>query len=132
MAHGVLDLDTKELRYVSAGHPPMVLQPKRAPPQFLPGDGFAIGMVADAEYDEQTVRLDDGDRVYFYSDGVPEAMDVKLDQITNEKMLAVLSASDAKPLAVAVDELFQAVRAWCTPKGPRDDVSILGCEIAAE
>ena len=129
MAYGVLNMETHELKYVSAGHPPIVHLPKGGQPQFLPGDGFAIGVVDDAEFDEQTVTLQGGDRIFFYSDGVPEAMDGDLEQFTNERMLSTLSQSASKSLAASVDELFQAVRAWCAPKTPKDDVSILGCEI---
>jgi len=132
MAYGILDVETKELCYVVAGHPPLVHIPRGAGPQILPGDGFAIGMLDDVDYDEQSIQLQPGDRVYYYSDGVPEAMNVNLDQFTDDRMLEVLSQSIAKPLAATVDSLFEAVRVWCVPNGPKDDVSILGCEIAAE
>lgn len=130
MAYGILDVETNELRYVVAGHPPLVHVPQGETPRVLPGNGFAIGMIDDVDYDEQSLRLEPGDRVYYYSDGVPEAMNANLDQFTDERMLAVLSQSSGKPLAATVDDLFAAVRTWCQPKGPRDDVSILGCEIA--
>jgi sigma-B regulation protein RsbU (phosphoserine phosphatase) len=129
MAYGILNVETKELRYVAAGHPPLVYVPRAADPLILPGDGFAIGMVDDVEYDEHSIFLQPGDRIYFYSDGVPEAMNSNLDQFTDDRMLAKLSQSAPAPLAASVDELFSAVRDWCVPHGPKDDVSILGCEI---
>ena len=132
MAYGILNLDTNDLKYVVAGHPPLVLVPRGGVPRVLAGDGFAIGMIEDVEYDEQTIRLQPGDRVYYYSDGVPEAMNGSLDQFTDERMLSVLEERATRPLSANVDDLFDAVRAWCHPKGPKDDVSILGCEIAAE
>jgi len=128
-AYGVLDRETRELRYVSAGHPPMIHLPKGKPPQFVPGDGFAVGMLEDIDYDQHTIRLEPGDRVYFYSDGVPEAMNGNLEQFSNERMLRVLEKGATKSLAASVEDLFESVRAWCDPAGPRDDVSILGCEI---
>jgi sigma-B regulation protein RsbU (phosphoserine phosphatase) len=129
MAYGILNVETKELRYVAAGHPPLVHVPCAADPLILPGDGFPIGMIDDVEFDEHTILLQSGDRIYFYSDGVPEAMNSNLDQFTDNRMLAKLSQSAAAPLADSVDELFTAVREWCVPHGPKDDVSILGCEI---
>jgi sigma-B regulation protein RsbU (phosphoserine phosphatase) len=128
-AYGVLDLETRVLTYVSAGHPPMVYVPRGGQPQLLPGNGFAIGMIDDIDYDEQSIELHAGDRVYFYSDGVPEAMSENLDQFTDDRMLEIMSQGAAKPLATSVDDLFEAVRVWCLPKGPKDDVSILACEI---
>lgn len=130
MAYGVLDVETHELTYVVAGHPPLIHVPRGAAPCVLPGNGFAIGMVEDVDYDEQMIRLRPGDRVYYYSDGVPEAMNAALEQFTDDRMLAVFEKDGSKALSENVDDLFDAVRTWCHPKGPRDDVSILGCEIA--
>lgn len=132
MVYGYLNVETNEFRYVVAGHPPLVHVPCGETPRNLLGDGFAIGMIDGVDYDEQTVKLQPGDRVYFYSDGVPEAMNVELDQFTDERMLAALSASGSKELPTSVNNLFDAVLAWCHPGRPKDDVSILGLEIAAE
>lgn len=132
MVYGILDVETKELRYVAAGHPPLVHVPHGAGPRILPGDGFAIGMVEGVDYDEHSIRLESGDRVICYSDGVPEAMDANLNQFTDDRMLAVLSQCGPEPLTANVDGLFEAVRAWCVPNGPKDDVSILACEIAGK
>jgi sigma-B regulation protein RsbU (phosphoserine phosphatase) len=131
MVYGVLNVDTKVLRYVAAGHPPLVHLSRGASPRILPGDGFPIGMVDSVDYDEHTIDLQSGDRVFYYSDGVPEAMNATLDQFTDERMLAVLSQCRSEPLAANVDALFEAVCAWCAPNSPKDDVSILGCEIAS-
>jgi sigma-B regulation protein RsbU (phosphoserine phosphatase) len=128
-AYGILDLETNLLRYVSAGHPPMILVPRNGQPQFLPGDGFAIGMIEDIDYDEHTVQLQPGDRIVYYSDGVPEAMNQRLEQFSNNRLLSVLAAGAESPLSECVEGLFEAVRNWCLPLGPKDDVSILACEI---
>lgn len=130
MAYGILDVETRELRYVVAGHPPLIHIPHGAGLSILPGNGFAVGMIEDIDYDEQVIRLAPGDRVYLYSDGVPEAMSANLDQFTDDRMLALLADNAPRPLETTVDALFEAVRAWCVPNGPKDDVTILGCEIA--
>jgi sigma-B regulation protein RsbU (phosphoserine phosphatase) len=131
MAYGILNIETNDLKYVVAGHPPLIHVPRGGGPHVLPGDGFAIGMIEDIGYDEHSLRLQPGDRVYYYSDGVPEAMNANLDQFTDERMLAELEKNGPKGLSANVDDLFDAVRAWCQPKGPKDDVSILGCEVVA-
>jgi sigma-B regulation protein RsbU (phosphoserine phosphatase) len=130
MAYGVLNVETRELRYVVAGHPPLVHLPRGGQPRFLAGTGFAVGMMDDIEFEEHKVQLKPGDRVYWYSDGVPEAMNENLEQFTNPRMVSVLTECASKPLSASVDELFDKVRQWCVPKGPKDDVSILGCELA--
>ena len=56
-------------------------------------------------------------------------MNADLQQFTDDRMMEVLTRGAAQPLGEGVEELFAAVQTWCQPKGPKDDVSILGCEI---
>ena len=74
LVYGVLNLETLEMRYVNAGHPQIVHAPVHGEPVLLAGEGFGVGWLDDIEYDEYRVQLQPGDRLYFYSDGVPEAL----------------------------------------------------------
>jgi len=127
--YGLLDLRTKLFRYACGGHPQPVHQPKDQPARFASGDGLAIGWVDDVEFDEFTLQLESGDRLLLYSDGVPEAMDAQLEQLTNPRMLQELDASRDLPIADQVAHIRSVVNQWCQPKGPLDDVSILSLEI---
>ena len=82
MAYGILDLSTFEFRFVSAGHDPIVHVTKSGVPQMVEGNGTPIGWFEEAEYEDHLLKLQSGDRLYLYSDGVPEAMDAKLNQFT--------------------------------------------------
>jgi sigma-B regulation protein RsbU (phosphoserine phosphatase) len=127
--YGVLDLRTKLFRYACAGHPQPVHLPKGQKAAFASGEGLAVGWVDDVEFDEFTLQLATGDRLLLYSDGVPEAMDASLEQLTNQRMLEELDASREKTLAEQVTHVREIVNDWCKPKGPLDDVSILLVEI---
>jgi len=127
--YGVLDVRTNVFRYVCAGHPqPVLIRPGESP-RLIDGDGLAVGWFDDIEFDTFEIQLLSGDRLYLYSDGVPEAMDSKLEQLTNDRMLAVLNESRDLPIAEQVEHLRSVVDAWCHPKGALDDVSILGIQI---
>ena len=127
--YGVLDLRTKLFRYACAGHPQPVHLPKGQKAVFASGEGLAVGWVDDVEFDEFTLQLATGDRLLLYSDGVPEAMDASLEQLTNQRMLDELDASREKTLGDQVIHVREIVNEWCKPKGPLDDVSILLVEI---
>ena len=127
--YGVLDLRTKLFRYACAGHPQPVHLPKGQKAVFASGEGLAVGWVDDVEFDEFTLQLAVGDRLLLYSDGVPEAMDASLEQLTNQRMLEELDASREKTLGDQVTHVREIVNDWCKPKGPLDDVSILLVEI---
>ena len=127
--YGLLDLRTKLFRYACGGHPQPVHQPKGQPAKFEPGDGLAVGWVDDIEFYEFALQLESGDRLLLYSDGVPEAMDSNLEQLTNERMLEELDASRDLSIADQVAHIRTVVDRWCQPKGPLDDVSVLSIEI---
>jgi len=130
LVYGVLDIETHELRYISAGHPPILRLPRSGEVQWLESGGFAIGWDIDNEFDEYTVRLAPGDRLCIYSDGVPEAMNSNLDSFGNSRLIDAWQRASSRDLASATAELCQAAEEWCGESLPLDDVSILALEIS--
>ncbi len=129
MVYGVLDLETLRFRYVSAGHDPIVHIPRNGTPVKVEGGGMPIGWVDDLEYDDYELQLEAGDRMFLYSDGVPEAMDENLDQFTMKQMLEIMELGKLQLLDDSVALLANTVERWCVKNGPKDDVSILGVQI---
>ena len=132
MAYGVLDFSTFEFRFVSAGHDPVVHVTKSGVPQMVEGNGTPIGWFEEAEYEDHLIKLQSGDRLYLYSDGVPEAMDAKLNQFTMNQMLEIMELGQVQTLDDSVSLLANSVKRWCSESGPKDDVTILALEICAE
>lgn len=130
MFYGTLNIKTGELRYVSAGHPPPVIfRGSDNAAELLPAEGFAIGWIEDVEYDEETVTLSPGDRLFLFSDGVPEAMDKDLEELGDARMLQSIGETEGKSLDEAVAHVKETVDEWCRVNGPKDDVSILAVEL---
>jgi phosphoserine phosphatase RsbU/P len=129
MVYGVLDMHTQEFKFVSAGHPNLVHVPVGGHPVFIETADMAIGWVEGIEFGNHSVQLAPGDRLYLYSDGVPEAMDHDLEEFGDERMLACIAKSQKESVKTSIEELYDAVREWCATNGPKDDVSILGFEI---
>ncbi len=132
MLYGVLKLSTLEFRFVSAGHDPVVHVVPGEAPKLLEGSNMAIGWVEEMDYEEEVVTLAPGDRLYLYSDGVPEAMDENLNEFTMRQMLEIIELGQTQSLEASVSLLQSSVRRWCAKHGPKDDVSILALEIASE
>jgi sigma-B regulation protein RsbU (phosphoserine phosphatase) len=131
MIYGVLNSATGEFRYVSAGHPGPVHLPAGARPVILESEGFPIGLAEDP-YEERSVRLAAGDRLYLYSDGLPEAMDRTGEPFGDDRLLETIGRGRSKPLRESVTALVGDIELWRGAAGAQDDVSILAVEIAAE
>ena len=87
MVYGVLNIITQEVRYVSAGHPPMIQSSGWQPPEMLAAEGFMVGVMDGIDFEERRVQLKSGDRLYLYSDGLVEqfntADDMKMKTATD-------------------------------------------------
>ena len=67
-----------QLSWTNAGHPPMLHRPVGGPARYLVGSNRLLGL-GDARYDTHHIRLDDGDLVVAFTDGVIEHRSWTLD-----------------------------------------------------
>jgi len=129
LLYGVLHLPTGRFDFCSGGHPALVRLPADGGDvEFHATESFPIAFVPDVEYAQQSIQLLPGDRLFLYSDGVPEAMDKDRNPYGDEAMAACIRDSRGQPVGAGVAGLLAAVEKWCEPEGPLDDVSILGVE----
>ncbi len=129
MLYGQFDLHTGEFRYVSAGHPAPIHIQRNASPTLLETEGgFPIGLT-ETNYDEHSVLLGRGDRLYLYSDGVCETMNADDELFGAEGLLKVLDRSRNLPLSEGLTLLNDELKNWRGEVGARDDVTVLAVEI---
>ena len=129
LLYGVLHLPTGRFDYCSGGHPALVRVPAGGGDVELHAtESFPIAFVPDVEYEQKTLQLAPGDRLFLYSDGVPEAMDKDRNPYGDDAMAACIAQFRGAPVEAGVKGLLEAVETWCQPNGPLDDVSILGIE----
>ena len=87
--HLVLDLDDGTFSVESAGHPPVAhFDAGTGRWSLLSAEGFALGLVPDVSYVPQTGRLDAGDALLLYTDGLIEIpgrdLSVGIDKLLGE------------------------------------------------
>ncbi len=128
LLYGVLDVSTGDFPHVSAGHPGPIHLPKGEPPRILESLGFPIGL-AEEPYAEAGVRLSAGDRLYLYSDGIPDAMNPAGERFGDARMLEAIGRLRDQPLDEGVAALLAEVSRWPGTEKPQDDISILAIEV---
>ncbi|MEQ9207621.1 MAG: PP2C family protein-serine/threonine phosphatase [Phycisphaerales bacterium] len=68
--YAVYDKSTNEVTIAGAGHPPaLVVRAKTGETEMVDSQGPLLGIFADVEFGQTTVKLEDGDVLVFYSDG---------------------------------------------------------------
>ena len=125
--YGLLNVRTRELRYVCAGQAGPVLAPQRGDVRNLNQPEIAIGVVPDPGYHERRLQLCDGDRLYLYSDGIDEARDTRRRLFGNERALRIIADARLVTLNESLDRLVSAAERWAG-SSLDDDVSALAIE----
>jgi PAS domain S-box-containing protein len=131
ITYGVIDVSQKKMNYACAGHPGPILVKSHGEVKQLDHPGFPIGIVPDASYEEHELFLEAGDRIYIYSDGLPEAQSSGGQFFEVKQLLSNLLQYRKLNLSCSVRNLTQAVESWCSPARPRDDISVMGLELCA-
>lgn len=128
MVYGVLNTETSEFDYVSAGHPPLILLNASGNARMLRREQFPIGVMPDIEFEGDSIQLADGDRLFIYTDGIIEAFDENREQFGIERLCRTVEAAARQGLGTVVDNVIDAVDKFCHDSEVGDDVSILGIE----
>ncbi len=117
--YAVLDAHRGELRYANAGHNPPLLLRAAGTVEPLPGSGLVVGIVPKTTYETRTVRIEPGDRLFLYTDGIPEAMDAHRKQFSAERMETVLRDSGGTGPAELIGRVVESVRLFTAGRRSR-------------
>jgi serine phosphatase RsbU (regulator of sigma subunit)/anti-sigma regulatory factor (Ser/Thr protein kinase) len=123
LAYAELDLATGELRYACAGHPPPLLIPLEGEPRLLwAGRSTPLGAFSRPQHRaEARVRLQEGDRVLLYTDGLVERRDRALD----EGLRRLQNAANHPPDLRLDDTVRQLTQTMLMDESTGDDVCVL-------
>jgi sigma-B regulation protein RsbU (phosphoserine phosphatase) len=121
----VYEVGTGRLEYASAGHPPAVLiRAGRA--QLLPlKPGIVAGIMAGSRVPRQSVQLEAGDLVVFYTDGVTEAFDAAGALYGQSRLLTELTGRGGRSAVATAEALLHSVRAHASSCAQSDDITLL-------
>jgi sigma-B regulation protein RsbU (phosphoserine phosphatase) len=129
MVYGLLNTRSHQLRYISAGHPNLLHLPATGPGKVIEASGYPIGVAPDSEtYDEYTIELAQGDRVYIHSDGVTEAMNERGELFDVSRTLLELEASRTESLEESLRQLSSRLKEWTGKGDTLDDQTVLAIE----
>jgi sigma-B regulation protein RsbU (phosphoserine phosphatase) len=110
------------LVYCNAGHNPALLQHGRAFLELKTG-GMVLGPDPDAHYQCGYVRLEPGDRLFLYTDGLLDAENPAGDNFGLNRLKRVLRTHAALPPRQLLEAVFTAVDRYTRGQPQHDDMS---------
>jgi phosphoserine phosphatase RsbU/P len=124
--YATLDISTRSLVIVNAGHPAvLVLDPEVDAVTRLDSTGPALGLVHDGTFASVTLTLQPGAVLVAYTDGVNEARDDADDEFGETRLTSLLFASRHLPAAELCARILDAVRRHRGARQDQDDVTAL-------
>ncbi len=128
MFYGELEL-TGNFIYVNAGHPAPFLLKADGSIRYLTEGGAVIGPFAQATYERGLVRLEPGDLLVLYTDGIVEA--TRIDESGTpvefgpERLQATAALNRHRSAEEVVESIFDAVTEFTEGEPPEDDRTLV-------
>ncbi len=122
--YGVLDRETRTLRYASAGHHHAFKMPASGAPERLDSTVPPLGLAESSAMEGRDVPWSPGqDLLCLWTDGLVEAVDASGERYGEARLLDVLGRHRAEPVQDILAKVLAEADAWA--QSPADDRTLL-------
>ena len=130
LLYGIYDSETKEFVYANGGHnPPLIIKPDLTTELLELTGGVALGVMQGLEYQENTVTLEPGSMIVFYTDGVVEAERENKELFEMDRFCEIFQGGTFKDAKEVTNEIFKTVREFAGENSQSDDITCLVLQI---
>ncbi len=130
--YGVLDYRNRVLIFSNAGHDPPLLVRANGTAESLVEGGVALGVLADARYEERPIALHPGDVLVLYTDGVSEAPAPDGQMFGRGRLEDAIRGLAARSGEEILQGIVAAVLEWTGERGPTDDLTLMVVKVKPE
>jgi sigma-B regulation protein RsbU (phosphoserine phosphatase) len=121
-----LNTRTGALEFCNAGHPiPYLLGTDQKTRPLTGEKDVALGAMSALDYHMTSVQLDPGDTLFFYTDGVTEALDRSDRFYSNARLECVLHDVETLGVEKITRGVVRDVRTFCGEREQSDDISVM-------
>jgi len=127
----ILELSTRELRYVNAGHvPPLLVRRGGIVLRRLEEGGTLLGAFPGTYYEQGLVKLQEGDVLVAETDGITEASSKVGEEYSLERVAEAVRSNLLKPASEIVDGIFRHVAEFEHDGDHEDDKIVVVIKVA--
>ncbi len=125
MYYMLLDFESGVFNYASAGHNPVLLfDESELIVKKITASGMFLGTFENLEYEEKSHRLDIGDILFMYTDGLIEAMNENREQYGYDRLISKLMMFSKYSCSKMMEEIMSDVRSFADDNF-EDDITML-------
>jgi sigma-B regulation protein RsbU (phosphoserine phosphatase) len=126
---GILEIETGRFTYVTAGHNPPLLKHACKNYDWLKSKpGFVLAGMENIKYYQNEITLEQGDRVYLYTDGITEASNDNDDLFGDARLLQVMNNKNDLSLKELLSHVKEKVDDFAGEREQFDDITMLVME----
>lgn len=121
---GVIDLAKKEMNYVSAGHEnPFIINDKVE--QMKCHSNFILGGINDFKYKSETIKFQDEDRLFLFTDGLNESINRDNEEFGYQRIKASLEKNMHEDNQTIINNMAKELVEFASGLEQFDDVTML-------
>jgi phosphoserine phosphatase RsbU/P len=120
-----LDPATGDLRFLSAGHSPPILKREDGRIERLESENIPLGIELKEIYKTGVTRLEAGDLLVIYTDGVTEARNDDREQFGEARLLSLLQAVGQEGSALTLSNIMHVLDDFVGGAAQHDDITCL-------
>ena len=134
MLFGVVNVETRTLRFATAGHPGPIVVRRDGKTEQVEAAGLVIGAVRTdtgtlSEPKETEVTLRPGDRIVFYTDGLTEVHNEAAELYGEERLLQSISRHRLSTLERMIDGILEESERFRGSAPATDDAAVVAVEL---
>lgn len=126
--YGIIDSEKEELTFARAGHCPAILI-RNSKIQTFKTSGIGLGLTNSFDFnnhlEEITINLKDDDTLAFYTDGITESKNDKLEDFGEEHFSNILIEHSDKSVNEIADEVIKEVSLFSRSHHQYDDITLI-------
>lgn len=131
LSASIIYIDTKsgKMVYSSAGHLPIILVKKNGTLISLHTKGRVICETFSPNVEEKKIRLEAGDKLLIYTDGITEAKNPEGELFQEENLHKVIIANSKKSLKELKEKIIEELNSWAGTREIHDDITLFLAEV---
>lgn len=126
---GILNIHSGKINYVNAGHnEPYFITRNGNSRKLLSPKNPVVGALNDLSYKEEFLYVNEGDKLFLYTDGVTEAFSKKDEQYGENRLKDFLDKNNSIEINKATQLLEKSIQDFCIDCEQSDDITMLYLE----
>jgi serine phosphatase RsbU (regulator of sigma subunit)/anti-sigma regulatory factor (Ser/Thr protein kinase) len=130
--YGIIDQTTNMFLYSKASHPPPILIRANGDLVPLSTGGMFVGLMEEPLYEEKSIHLEKGDRLYFFTDGYFELKNTEGQHFLYEDLQKLIHSVNHLSKEDAHQEILETLYAFTGSQTLEDDHTFLIVDITKE